>query len=127
MADPAQKSPIHSFQLPPDGLLKAVPFFTVVSYGAFAPSPTSVAGSLASLFAPAQLLRSYILSQKTFGYILWIVIGLHGLESLYTLSLCVRHKAPFMVSLKYWIATVIIGFPVWMDLHRRIKSGKKVE
>ncbi|KAF7361503.1 DUF2470 domain-containing protein [Mycena sanguinolenta] len=129
MADPAQtrKSPITSFQLPPDGLLTTVLLFTVVPYGAFAPSPTSAAGSLASLLAPAQLLRSYVLSQKTFGYIWWIAIGLHGLESLYTLSLCVRHKVPFMVSLKYWLATVFIGFPVWMDLHRRIKSGKKAE
>ncbi|KAJ6510704.1 hypothetical protein C8R45DRAFT_964920 [Mycena sanguinolenta] len=125
MADRAQKSPIPSFKLPPDGLPAAVLLFTVVPYGAFAPSP-STGGPLSSFLIPAQFIRSYV-SQKWFGYVWWIALTLHGLESLYTLSLCVRHKAPFMVSLKYWIATVVIGYPVWMDLHRRIESGKKVE
>ncbi|KAJ6510737.1 hypothetical protein C8R45DRAFT_780746, partial [Mycena sanguinolenta] len=114
--------PITSFQLPPGSLLVAIFLFTVVPYGAFAPSPTT-GGPLSSLLVPAQFLRSYV-NQKWFGYLWWTTIGLHGAQTLYTLSVCVRNKVPFMVSVKYCIATFFIGFPVWIDLLRRIDGAK---
>ncbi|KAJ7915592.1 hypothetical protein B0H13DRAFT_1999572 [Mycena leptocephala] len=113
------KSPqIKSFHLPPDGIAVATFFFLILPYGALAPL---VGGS--SFFSPAQFLHSYI-SQKMFRFLWPCFLGFHGLQSLYTLSLCRKHRASFGVTAAYWSATMWIGVFVWKDLRKRIQSAR---
>ncbi|KAF7328771.1 DUF2470 domain-containing protein [Mycena venus] len=113
------KSPrITSFQFPKNGLYPALFLYTVIPYGAFAPS---TGGS--PLLLPAQFLRSYV-SPTPFKFVWWITVVAHMLEGLYTLSLCWRHKAPFGVSVAYFITTFFIGGPTWMGLRKRIQNAR---
>ncbi|KAJ6632444.1 hypothetical protein B0H10DRAFT_1901806 [Mycena sp. CBHHK59/15] len=113
------KSPkVTSFYLPPRGNILAFFFWTIFPYGAFSPSD-----SASALVAPAQFLHSYI-SPKAFKIGIAVSLGVHLLESLYTLSLCRKHKASFRVSTMYVVATAFVGYHVWVDLRRRIQAAR---
>ncbi|KAJ7102920.1 hypothetical protein C8R44DRAFT_859112 [Mycena epipterygia] len=113
------KSPqITSFHLPPRGIWATILFFSLVPYGAFAPSYGE-----SPFLIPAQFLHSYV-SPKVFKITFAIAFGIHLLEGLYTLSLCRKHKASFRVTAAYCIATWFIGFHVWKDLRKRIQNAR---
>ncbi|KAJ6516848.1 hypothetical protein C8R47DRAFT_1206057 [Mycena vitilis] len=109
---------ITSFHLPPSGFAIATFFIIILPYGAFAPSTGD-----SQLLLPAQFLRSYI-SQTAFKYLWPTFLALHGSESLYTLRLCLRHKASFWDTAAYVATTAYVGFPVWMDLRKRIRDAR---
>ncbi|KAJ6558279.1 hypothetical protein B0H19DRAFT_946226 [Mycena capillaripes] len=113
------KSPqITSFYLPSDGYGVALVLFGLVPYAAFAPS---TGGS--PFLVPAQFLHSYI-SPKTFKYAFVTACAIHVLESLYTLSLCRKHRASFPVTVQYLVCTFFLGFPTWSDLRKRIQNAR---
>ncbi|KAJ7328974.1 hypothetical protein DFH08DRAFT_786576 [Mycena albidolilacea] len=115
------KSPqITSFQFPKDGLWVAMALFSVIPYGAFAPSAS---GSSSPFLVPAQFLHSYA-SQNAFMYAWWILITTHVLEASYAVSLCVRHRAPLRVSVAYFFTTLLFGLPGWSSLRKRIQQAR---
>lgn len=89
------KSPeIKTFHLPPSGIGAAVVLNTLIPYAAFSPSDDS-----SPFFIPAQFLHSYV-SPKTWKIALALMVGIHMLEGLYTLSLCRKHRASFRVTVR---------------------------
>ncbi|KAF8346321.1 hypothetical protein F5887DRAFT_961369 [Amanita rubescens] len=58
--------------------------------------------------------------QRTFQ----IVAVLHTLESFYTMHLCWKHKTGFMAGVLYTVSTIVFGYPVWVDLRRRIQKAR---
>ncbi|KAJ7140055.1 hypothetical protein C8R43DRAFT_1018796 [Mycena crocata] len=112
------KSPqIKTFHFPPRGIDVAI-FFSILSFGAFAPTEGE-----SGLVAVTQIMHSY-LSQKTF-MILWAgTLGIHFVESLYTLYLCRKHRASFSVTSMYISTTWLIGFRLWKDLRKRIQDAR---
>ncbi|KAJ7725192.1 hypothetical protein B0H16DRAFT_1698410 [Mycena metata] len=120
MSDPAARKSgpqITSFQLPPDGLVATALLWSVIPYGAFV-SPTAAAGAGSPLLSATQFLHSYV-SIKSFKWAFAILVGLHSLESLYTLSLCIKYKASLKTTLAYIVTTFFVGFPTWRDLRKR--------
>jgi hypothetical protein len=77
---------IMSFHGPRHGIIAAFVLFSLIPYG-----------RRLTLLTPAQFLHSYI-SQTTIKYIFGAMCGIHALESLYTLSLCLKHRASFRVT-----------------------------
>ncbi|KAJ7226978.1 hypothetical protein GGX14DRAFT_488417, partial [Mycena pura] len=114
------KSPqITLFHLPSKGIAVATFVqWSLIFYGAFAPSNTP---GESPLLIPAQFLHSYV-SPKPFKIGLAIIAGVHALESLYTLSLCRKHRASFSVTVAYVVSTFFTGWPVWTDLRKRIQD-----
>lgn len=108
----------------------------VALYFTFAPE-----GSDSPWFTPAQKILGMIggsLAVKTF----WTIMGTgHTLESIYTFILCKRHTS-FIVGVsrllhhfanvtndsilqaEYVLATLIFGFPIVLDLRRRIQEAR---
>ncbi|KAJ6516850.1 hypothetical protein C8R47DRAFT_406702 [Mycena vitilis] len=110
------KSPqITSFHFPPGarGYFIAAVLYGLVPFGAFAPST----------LAPAQLLNSYI-TQKTFKYVFATACVLHTFESLYTMSLCRKHRAGFSTTVAYVVCTFVLGMPTWKDIRQRIQNAR---
>jgi len=56
---------------------------------------------------------------------IWIfAVTIHLLEALYVQRLCVKHRTPFDVGLKYVLATFFLGFPVLNPLRSRIQKAR---
>ncbi|KAL0952932.1 hypothetical protein HGRIS_007145 [Hohenbuehelia grisea] len=66
---------------------------------------------------------SYIGGDVTI-YIVWLVMSAiqlgHALESLYTLHLCRSYRTGFPVGFAYVLSTVLFGFPIWLEMRRRV-------
>ncbi|KAI0773104.1 hypothetical protein BD413DRAFT_603516 [Trametes elegans] len=90
-------------------------------YSTFAPTPDSP--NYSALYAPANALRA-ILPQGMFTFAWSLVFGFHGLESLYTLYLCKKHRTPFFVGLQYWLATLALGYPVFSDMRHQVQEAR---
>jgi hypothetical protein len=76
--------------------------------------------------------------------VLQITAVAHVLESIYTFSLCKRHRTPFFVGVSaihhyfcvsdeltpsicqtaYVLSTLVLGFPAWADLRKRIQAAR---
>ncbi|KAI0370804.1 hypothetical protein BV20DRAFT_966331 [Pilatotrama ljubarskyi] len=90
-------------------------------YTTYAPAPDSP--SYSPVFAPANTLRSIVPSWAL--TVSWsMVIVLHGLESLYTLHLCRKHRTGFLVGLQYWLATLALGSPVFIDMRHQVQQAR---
>lgn len=53
-----------------------------------------------------------------------ILLGLHSLEALYTASLSRKHVSGFFAGTAYALSTVLLGFPVWAHLRKRIQAAR---
>ena len=72
-----------------------------------------------------------------------VIAVVHTLESLYTFSLCKSHRTGFVVGVSsgliliytklttsafwqalYTLSTIIFGYPVWVDLRKRIQNAR---
>ncbi|KAF8634673.1 hypothetical protein AX15_000774 [Amanita polypyramis BW_CC] len=53
-----------------------------------------------------------------------ITLAMHALETLYTLSLCRRHKTSFVVGALHGVSTMLFGFYTWVRLRRRIQKAR---
>ncbi|KAH9847773.1 hypothetical protein C2E23DRAFT_863142 [Lenzites betulinus] len=99
----------------------SVGMITCLIYTTFAPGPGSP--NYSPLFQPAHLLLSNLPSwMLTFSWSLLIV--LHGLESLYMLHLCRKHRTGFVVGAQYWLATLALGFPAWTHMRRQVQAAR---
>ncbi|KAJ7187024.1 hypothetical protein C8R46DRAFT_1058610 [Mycena filopes] len=105
---------ITAFHLPPDGLITTALLWTIIPFGALA----SPALDSSPLHGAAQLLHSYV-SQPTFKWILALLVAMHSVECVYTLSLCIKYKAPFKATVAYAVAGFFMGLPAWRDIRRR--------
>jgi len=79
--------------------------------------------SAAPLFAPAQFLYPYIR-----GLILpasWILVAvLHSIEAAFIASVARKHAGSFSTGAAYVLGTLVFGFPVMMDMRRRIQAAR---
>jgi len=57
-------------------------------------------------------------------YFWYLILFTHGLESIYTISLCRKHRASFFVGFQYWFMTFIFGFPIFTDLRKRMQAAR---
>ncbi|EIW80186.1 hypothetical protein CONPUDRAFT_56826 [Coniophora puteana RWD-64-598 SS2] len=69
-----------------------------------------------TLFVPAQALHHKSLA--TF------VVFSHIFEALWALYLCRKSVRGFVPTAMYAIATVILGYPVWRDIQRRVQEAR---
>ena len=94
------------------------------------------------LLVPLNFIRQYI-PPKAWAFNFYAIFGIHALESLYTLSLCLKHSTGVLVGvsrpciivqnerglnvcpqLQYVGATFIFGMPIWASLRKRIQSAR---
>ena len=126
---------ISSFRLP------AKSAFTIVLY-AWLLYLTYPDISPSSLFTPARTIGLWVGGFSTLKRIWQGIFAVHFLESLYTLSLCKKHQTGFAVgvslfdyaclcrtSTTFWqglyvLSTIIFGFPIWVDLRKRIQEAR---
>nr|GAT47115.1 predicted protein [Mycena chlorophos] len=112
---------ITSFKWPSTGgLLFGIWLYTFLPYGAFAPTTTA---SPAAWLLPAQLIRRFI-SPLPFKIAFGFTVVIHLLEGMYTLHLCRKHNAGFVLTAQYWLSTIIVGMPIWKGLRRRIQKAR---
>ncbi|KAI0354497.1 hypothetical protein OH77DRAFT_506099 [Trametes cingulata] len=111
---------ITSFRFHTKMLYTAV-LMAFLIYTTYAPSPGSP--NYSPLFAPAHTLRT-ILPSWTLTVSWSMVIVLHSLESLYTLHLCRKHRTGFLVGAQYWLATMALGSPVFIDMRHQVQEAR---
>ncbi|KAF7305449.1 DUF2470 domain-containing protein [Mycena chlorophos] len=108
---------ITVFKFPSHGKFVGFFLYSVLPYGAFAePGPEP-------WLAAVPYVRQYI-PALVFQIILGIVVAVHFVESLYTLSLCSKHRAGYEVLIGYWLSTLVFGMPVWKGLEKRIQKAR---
>ncbi|KAJ7773644.1 hypothetical protein DFH07DRAFT_878295 [Mycena maculata] len=77
----------------------------------------------AALFAPAQFLYPYIQGPILTGS--WgILLFLHSVEALYVVSLARKHAGSFVTGAAYILGTLAFGFPVMVDMRKRIQAAR---
>jgi len=77
-----------------------------------------------ALFVPARAINTWIGGYSTMKLVWQGLVVIHALESLYTLSLCKRHRTGFVVGALYVLSTLVFGFPIWVDLRKRIQDAR---
>ncbi|KAL5480504.1 hypothetical protein ACEPAI_1774 [Sanghuangporus weigelae] len=56
---------------------------------------------------------------------IWSVVAvLHVLEALYVQRLCIKHRTPFSVGLKYVLSTFVFGFAVLLPFRQKIQQAR---
>jgi len=108
---------ITKFQLSISTLQTAIPIILLIYCTFFPKESTSL------FYFPAKFLYPYVvrgLLQFSWG----ILVVSHGLESIYTYSLCRRHGTGFLAGAAYVVATLTFGFPIWRDLRKRIQAAR---
>ncbi|KAJ6632458.1 hypothetical protein B0H10DRAFT_1938071 [Mycena sp. CBHHK59/15] len=111
------KSPVlTSFHMPASVFSTLIPMCALF-YCTFFPKD-----SAAALFAPARLVHTYVQGPLLSGIWVFMVV-LHALESLYTYSLTRKH-ATFSTGVAYILGTLAFGFPIWVDMRKRIQAAR---
>ncbi|KAJ3486902.1 hypothetical protein NLI96_g3902 [Meripilus lineatus] len=90
-------------------------------YTTFSPAPTSPS------YHPAYTVASWVQNALPDGVLkaCWIfMVTVHVLESFYTLSLCRKHRTPFLVGTGYVIGTLVFGYPIWTEMRRRVQAAR---
>lgn len=54
----------------------------------------------------------------------WFLVFMHSAESLYTLHLCNKHDTPFVEKIKWVVATLAFGYPVWTEFRTRVQKAR---
>ncbi|KAF6756609.1 hypothetical protein DFP72DRAFT_272778 [Ephemerocybe angulata] len=109
---------LDSFVFPRKGVLGATIFVAAGVIAHWAPSE-----STSPLLYPVAFLRQH-LGEKALAFNFWALFTAHVFESLYTLSLCYKHSTPFFVGLQYVGATLVLGYPIWSALRKRIQNAR---
>ncbi|KAJ7027522.1 hypothetical protein C8F04DRAFT_1122280 [Mycena alexandri] len=108
---------LTTFQLPRSVLTTLVPIAALI-YCTFFPKD-----SVGALFAPARFVHSYVNGPLLAG--IWVFMcSIHALETLYTVSLVRKHAGNFSTGAGYILGTLLFGFPIVMDLRRRIQAAR---
>lgn len=136
-ATPQIKAPkITTFKVP-EGIAVATAVVAFTWYTYLAPFNTT-----SPFFIPANFVRSYVGFLPVQLSVGSIVLS-HVLESLYTFSLCRKHSTGFLVGVRcsssffsrsvihvpchqaqYVITTLILGYPTWISLRKRIQAAR---
>jgi len=121
---------ITSFRLPSNAvfllycLLGAAYFSLAPPQGTALPFiPADIADMV---FTPARTLVSTIGFQPTMRSIIQSTAVVHGLESFYMWYLCRHYVKGSFVTVTYISATLLFGFPIWIDLKKRVQE-KRIE
>ncbi|KAI0795909.1 hypothetical protein C8Q75DRAFT_711225 [Abortiporus biennis] len=109
---------ITSFRLTKEVFVTIVMIASLV-LTTFAPEPSSP--SYSQVFFFFVLLRNFFPSWFIIGS-WYFMIAVHSLEALYTLSLCKKHRTPFLVGAGYVISTLLFGYPVFVDIRRQVQA-----
>ncbi|KAJ7280174.1 hypothetical protein C8J57DRAFT_1058193 [Mycena rebaudengoi] len=111
------KSPVlTSFKMPTSVLSTLIPICALL-YCTFFPKDSS-----SPLFTPARLVYSYV-EGPVLTSIWEFLFATHGLESLYTFTLTRKH-ANFSTGVAYILGTLVFGFPIWVDMRKRIQAAR---
>jgi len=86
-------------------------------------------GPLLCIAYPDFSIHARTLSDAVGGFptvlrVLQITAVAHVLESIYTVLLCKRHRTPFYVGTAYVLSTLLLGFPAWAALRKRIQAAR---
>ncbi|KAG1750993.1 hypothetical protein EDD22DRAFT_850748 [Suillus occidentalis] len=84
------------------------------------------ATSVDTFFSPAHAIRNATGLGLSFRTACAIFVTIHGAETLYTWSLCKQYVKGTIVTAAYVGSTMIFGFPMWIDLKRRVQQ-KRIE
>ncbi|KAF9524211.1 hypothetical protein CPB83DRAFT_861627 [Crepidotus variabilis] len=108
---------ISTFTLPRQAVLSTASVW-IISYCYL------MSGSTLPFAGPANWVTSSEIGRLFIALSFWAAQTAHILESLYTLSLCRRHSTGFFLGAKYVFATIIAGFPIWVDLRKKIQQAR---
>ncbi|KAI0685319.1 hypothetical protein BC835DRAFT_1514180 [Cytidiella melzeri] len=104
---------------------KSVPIVLSMVLLTFLPGPTSPLGSTSGpAIAPVEYIREHWFGSTGLTYLWSVYFVVHGLESLYTLHLCRKHKTPLGPTILYMASTVLCGFMVWADFRKRVQAAR---
>jgi len=81
-------------------------------------------GHPSPLFVPAHVIFSVIGGDFTLRLIWGFMVLTHTLESVYTYSLCAKHHTGFWVGAVHVVSTLLFGFPIWVDMRKRIQAAR---
>lgn len=108
---------ITTFKVP-EGIVVTTALLAFTWYTYLAPF-----NSASPFFIPVNFVRSYVGFRPVELSVGFIVFS-HALESLYTFSLCRKHSTGFLVGAQYVITTLILGYPTWISLRKRIQAAR---
>ncbi|KAJ7689008.1 hypothetical protein B0H17DRAFT_937715 [Mycena rosella] len=109
------KSPVlTTFRFPSTVLTQSFPPVLALLYCTFAPNDGA--------FAPARFIQPYI-QGKPLKYAWAVFVVLHLFEGLYTLSLARKH-ATLTTGAAYVLNALAFGFPIWIDMRKRIQAAR---
>ncbi|KAJ7935557.1 hypothetical protein B0H13DRAFT_2226973 [Mycena leptocephala] len=114
----AKPPQIRTFRLQPTGIPDGTFIFTLFPYLMFSPPRSD-----SPLFIPAHFVQSYV-DVKYIGMAFLAGVGWHALNTVYTLSLCWKHRIPFGATAAYAGMTMFTGFHTWVDLKKRIREAR---
>ncbi|KAI0738226.1 hypothetical protein C8Q80DRAFT_1113877 [Daedaleopsis nitida] len=86
-------------------------------------APSMAATEYAPIFEPGNIILSYLPSWSL-KFSWGMVTVFHGLESLYVLYLCRRHRTGLVVGAQYVLSTLLLGFPVISDLRAQVHEAR---
>ncbi|KAF5319517.1 hypothetical protein D9619_008715 [Psilocybe cf. subviscida] len=107
---------ITTFVFPDNAYISAI-FIAVIS------TPYLFQGTSSPLGSVANWAVSWIGTTGA-AWLFWSFMVLHGLESLYTASLCKRHSTGLVLGLQYVLATQLSGFPIWSTMRKNIQTAR---
>ncbi|KAG6844867.1 hypothetical protein H0H87_002990 [Tephrocybe sp. NHM501043] len=107
---------ISSFRYPIQ-TLGSITFMATLFYLFFTPTTGD-----SPYFQPAQFVHS-TLGSTTIEYFTYSIGVAHLLESVYTFTLCRKHTG-FLTGAAYVLNTIAFGFPIWIDLRKRIQTAR---
>jgi len=113
-----QAPQISTFVLPRNAALTAL-LIAFLSYCTWFPRSHP-----SPLFVPAHAIFSAVGGDFTLKLIWCLGALVHVLESVYTYSLCKRHRTGFVVGALHVFATLLFGFPVWVEMRKRIQAAR---
>jgi len=113
------KAPQISTFVLPKGLAVTGGMIACLCYCTFFPR-----GHPSPLFTPAHTIFSAIGGDFTLKLIWGFMVITHTLESVYTYTLCKKHRTGFVVGASYVISTILFGYPTWVDLRKRIQAAR---
>ncbi|KAJ6508900.1 hypothetical protein C8R45DRAFT_860283 [Mycena sanguinolenta] len=114
----AKPPKISSFRLQATGIPDGIFIFTLFPYLMFSP-PNG--GS--QLFVPAQYVQSRV-DVKYIGMAFAAGVAWHGLNTLYTWTLCWKHSIPFGATVAYTGMSMLTGFHTWVDIKKRVREAR---